>query len=106
MTPRRPRARRIGLLLAATATALVCAVPAQAQPPGGRRFADPGAAGAPVGIAASFPTHCGVGSLVAGHEGNVWFTCEIETNYGYGSRVKVGRVTPSGQVTEFGGPFP
>jgi streptogramin lyase len=63
-------------------------------------------AGPPVGIARSFPTKCGVESIAAGHEGNVWFACVISTNYGYGSREKVGRVTPAGVVTEFGGPFP
>jgi virginiamycin B lyase len=64
-------------------------------------------AGPPVGIAQSFPTHCDVETLAAGHEGNVWFTCLIETNYGYGSRMRVGRVTPAGKVTEFGrGSFP
>jgi len=63
------------------------------------------ASAAPVGIAESFPTHCGVEDLTVGHEGDAWFTCLIETNYGYGSRVKFGRVTPEGLVTEFGGGF-
>lgn len=63
-------------------------------------------ADAPVGIAQSFPTHCDVKTMTAGREGNVWFTCPVETNYGYGSRMRVGRVTPAGQVSEFGGSFP
>ena len=64
------------------------------------------AAGAPSGFAESFPTHCGVESLAAGHEGNVWFACLFETNYGYGTRVRVGRATPAGEVAEFGASFP
>jgi streptogramin lyase len=84
---------RIGLALAAVLVA-----------PGAD--APPAALGAPVGLAESIPTHCGVESLAAGHEGNVWFTCLIETDYGYGSRVRVGRVTPGGSVAEFGGGLP
>ena len=65
--------------------------------------AQPALAGAPQGIAQTFPTKCGVEDLAAGREGNVWFGCTIETNSGYGTRLRVGRVTPTGQVTEFGG---
>ena len=66
-------------------------------------WAQPALADAPQGFAQSFPTKCGVESLAAGRDGNVWFGCVVETNYGYGTRVKVGRVTPAGTVTEFGG---
>ncbi len=63
-------------------------------------------AGAPVGIARSFATKCGVGSLAAGKEGNVWFTCFLETRFGFEGRPRIGRVTPAGQVSEFGGQLP
>jgi virginiamycin B lyase len=63
-------------------------------------------ADAPVGIAQSFATKCGVGNLAPGKEGNVWFTCFVETNYGYAGRPKIGQVTPGGQVSEFGGQLP
>ena len=63
-------------------------------------------ADAPVGIAQSFATKCGVGSLAAGKEGNVWFTCFEETNPAFAGRPKIGRVTPAGQVSEFGGQLP
>jgi virginiamycin B lyase len=63
-------------------------------------------AGPPVGMAQSFATHCDVQTLTAGKEGNVWFTCPVETDYGYGSRVRFGRVTPGGAVTEFGSGLP
>ena len=63
-------------------------------------------AGAPVGIARSSATKCGVGDLAAGREGNVWFTCFLETNPAFAGRPRIGRVTPAGQVTEFGGPLP
>jgi streptogramin lyase len=61
------------------------------------------AAGAPQGIAEGFPTKCGVESLAVGREGNVWFACTVETNFGYGTVPKVGLVTPAGKVSEFGG---
>lgn len=82
--------RRLGLAAAVAAALLACAAPAS---------------GEPVGRAESFPTRCGVGSLALGREGNVWFTCLIETDYGFGSRVKFGRVTPAGRVSEFSGGF-
>ncbi len=63
-------------------------------------------AGAPVGIARSFATKCGVGSLAAGKEGNVWFTCFVETRFGFEGRPRIGRVTPAGQISEFGGGLP
>ncbi len=83
--------RRLGFFAVALAAAVLgCIAPAGA---------------APVGIAESFPTKCGVESLAIGHEGDAWFTCLIETDYGYGSKVKFGRVTPSGEVREFGSGF-
>ena len=63
-------------------------------------------ADAPVGIARSLSTKCGVGDLAAGKEGNVWFTCFVETNIGFAGRPRIGRVTPAGQVSEFGGRLP
>lgn len=84
---------RVRALLPVTVIALLCAA----------STTQPALAAAPQGFAQSFPTKCEVESLAAGREGNVWFACTIETNYGYGSRVKVGRVTPAGEVTEFGG---
>ena len=67
------------------------------------RGAQPALADAPQGFAQSFPTKCGVEDLAAGREGDVWFACTIETNSGYGTRLRVGRVTPAGEVSEFGG---
>lgn len=85
------RGRLLGLFSAALAAAvLACTSAASADP---------------VGIAESFPTKCGVEDLAVGHEGDVWFTCLIETHNGYGSRVQFGRVTPAGQVSEFDGGF-
>ncbi len=83
---------RVRALLPMTVIGLLLAASAQAA------LAD-----APQGFAQSFPTRCGVESLASGREGNVWFACTIETHYDYGSRVKVGRATPMGKVTEFGG---
>ena len=85
---------RARTLLAATLVVLLGVASASAQP---------ALAGAPQGIAQTFPTKCGVEDLAAGREGNVWFACTIETNSGYGTRMRVGRVTPAGQVSEFGG---
>jgi streptogramin lyase len=85
------RSRR--LLLAALALALAAGAPAAR-------------AGVPVGIAESFPTKCAVGELAIAAEGGAWFSCFNSTESGYSGRATVGRVSPSGQVTEFGGPFP
>jgi streptogramin lyase len=85
---------QVRALLSASLIALLGVSAAQAQP----ALAD-----APQGRAQSFPTKCGVESLAAGREGNVWFACTVETNYGYGTRVRVGRLTAAGKVTEFGG---
>jgi virginiamycin B lyase len=63
-------------------------------------------ADAPVGIAQSFATKCGVGDVAAGKEGNVWFTCFEETRPAFAGRPKIGRVTPAGQVSEFGAQLP
>lgn len=89
---------RVRVLLATSLVALLGATAGRAQP---------AVADAPQGLAQSFPTKCGVEDLAAGREGDVWFACTVETDYGYGSRVKVGRVTTAGQVSEFGaGRFP
>jgi streptogramin lyase len=66
--------------------------------------APPARAGAPVGIAESFPTHCGVRELTAGADGNIWFTCFTAAISG--GRAGIGRVTPNGEVSEFNGPVP
>ncbi|HEY2479327.1 MAG TPA: hypothetical protein VGI17_11435 [Solirubrobacterales bacterium] len=54
----------------------------------------------PVGGVERFPTKCGVGQLVAGPDGNVWFTCFRDKPGGKGQAM-IGRVTPAGDVTEF-----
>jgi virginiamycin B lyase len=63
-------------------------------------------AGAAVGMAQGFPTKCNVGELAAGKEGNVWFTCFVPTLTDYEGRPRIGRVTPAGQVSEFGSGLP
>jgi streptogramin lyase len=61
-------------------------------------------ADAPVGMAEAFPTHCGVREIVAGPGGDTWFTCF--TDGISGGRAGIGRVTPTGEVSEFNGPIP
>jgi streptogramin lyase len=84
------------VLLAALALALLAGAPAAI-------------AGEPVGIAESFPTKCNVDDVVAAPEGGAWFAC---TEYFFGphlsfhSRAKAGRITATGQVTEYSGPVP
>lgn len=63
-------------------------------------------AGAPVGIARSFPTRCPVSGIAAGEEGNMWFTCFSPTHAYFEGWPKIGRVTPAGQVSEFGAGLP
>ena len=84
------------LLLAALALAVLAGAPAAV-------------AGTPVGIAESFPTKCDVDDVAAAPGGGAWFAC---TEYRLGkhgsvhSRAKAGRVTATGQVSEFSGPTP
>jgi virginiamycin B lyase len=84
------------LLLAALALAVLAGAPAAV-------------AGKPVGIAESFPTRCNVDDVAAAPGGGAWFAC---TDYYLGkhgsfhSRAKAGRVTATGQVSEFSGPAP
>jgi streptogramin lyase len=84
------------LLIAALALALLAGAPAAV-------------AGEPVGIAEGFPTKCNVDDVAALPDGGAWFAC---TEYFFGphrsfhSRAKAGRITATGQVTEFAGPVP
>jgi streptogramin lyase len=62
----------------------------------------------PIGQVEHFPTKCGVGTLVAGPDGNVWFTCFKEKSLfaeGRGQAM-VGRITPEGKVSEFSAGIP
>jgi streptogramin lyase len=84
------------LLLAALALAVLAGAPAAA-------------AGEPVGIAESFPTDCNVGTVAATADGGAWFAC---TKYTYGkglfakTRAQAGRITATGQVSEFASAAP
>ncbi len=62
----------------------------------------PAAVAATVGGVERFPTRCGVGELVAGPEGNVWFSCFRESPEfsGRGTSL-VGKSSPAGEVTEY-----
>jgi streptogramin lyase len=56
----------------------------------------------PVGAVERFPTNCSVAKLVAGPDGNVWFTCfRLGSHLGAAEKSIVGRITPAGTVTEF-----
>jgi virginiamycin B lyase len=61
----------------------------------------PSATAEPVGLIEHFPTKCGIDTLVPGPDGNVWFTC-FRKNLIAGGKGKVGRITPQGEVAEFG----
>ena len=92
-----PRERRRSLhrFLATAAAGLVLAAV----------LAVPIAGAAPVGGVEHFPAKCGVGTLVAGPDGNVWFTCSRKRRTRGGSgRSLIGRITPAGQVSEFAVP--
>jgi hypothetical protein len=84
------------VLLAALALALLAGAPAAV-------------AGKPIGIAESFPTKCGVDAVTVAPGGGAWFAC-TEHFFGrhrnFHSRAKAGRITATGQVTEFSGPAP
>jgi streptogramin lyase len=88
------RIRRV--LLAALALALLAGAPAAV-------------AGKPVGIAESFPTKCNVETVAATSDGGAWFACTKYTFGKHGSthtRAQVGRITATGQVSEFTGSAP
>lgn len=58
-----------------------------------------------IGSVEHFPTRCDVGTLTAGPDGNVWFTCFRERSI-TGGRTIVGRITPRGEVSEFSAGIP
>lgn len=66
----------------------------------GAILCSPGARAEAVGAVEHFPTRCDVGTLAAGPDGNVWFSC-FRKGGGSGGKEIVGRITPQGQVTEF-----
>lgn len=84
------------VLLAVLALALLAGAPAAV-------------AGKPIGIAESFPTKCNVDDVAAAPDGGAWFAC---TEYLIGkhgsvhSHAKAGRVSATGQVSEFAGSTP
>jgi streptogramin lyase len=59
-----------------------------------------GAVAKPVGLIREIPIHGNVGDIVAGPDGNLWFTENVPFK-SEGGRVAVGRVTPRGKVTRF-----
>jgi virginiamycin B lyase len=59
----------------------------------------------PIGGVEHFPTRCDVGTLAAGPDGNVWFTCFRESSSAGGKAI-VGRITPQGEVSEFSAGIP
>jgi virginiamycin B lyase len=71
----------------------------------GAVFCSPIALAEPIGSVEHFPTKCDVGTLAAGPDGNVWFTCFRESS-GADSRAIVGRITPQGGVSEFSAGIP
>jgi streptogramin lyase len=58
-----------------------------------------------IGSVEHFPTRCNVGTLAAGADGNVWFTCFRERS-GSGGEALVGRISPQGEVSEFSAGIP
>ena len=60
------------------------------------------AAAKPVGEVENIDVHCEVRGIVAGPDGNVWFTCERDDRPPhFVAESLVGRVTPQGEVQEF-----
>jgi virginiamycin B lyase len=60
------------------------------------------AAAKPVGEVENVDVHCEVRGIVAGPDGNVWFTCERDDRPPhFVPESLVGRVTPQGEVREF-----
>ena len=58
-----------------------------------------------VGAVEHLPTECQVSSLVAGIDGDVWFSCFHEgPSPDRGGRPMIGRIAPDGQVSEFPAP--
>ncbi len=58
-----------------------------------------------IGGVEHFPTRCSVGTLAAGPDGNVWFTCFRQRSVS-GGQVLIGRITPQGEVREFSAGIP
>lgn len=66
-----------------------------------------GAVATPVGAIEHFPTKCGVGELVAGPDGNVWFSCYRRGHRpGAAGKAIIGRISPAGEVREFSAGIP
>jgi virginiamycin B lyase len=62
---------------------------------------------APVGAVEHFPTNCSVAKLVAGPDGDVWFSCfRLGAHLGAAEKSIIGRITPGGMVTEFSAGIP
>jgi streptogramin lyase len=62
----------------------------------------PVAAAKTVGAVERFPTKCGVGQLVSGPDGNVWFSCFRESpEFSGRTKASIARITPQGDVAEF-----
>jgi virginiamycin B lyase len=55
----------------------------------------------PVGEIENFDVNCVVRGVVAGPDGNVWFSCEREGPPHFRAESLLGRVTPQGEVREF-----
>ena len=71
----------------------------------GAALCSPIAGAETIGGVEHFPTKCDVGTLAAGPDGNVWFTCFRERS-GAGGRALVGRISPQGEVSEFSAGIP
>jgi streptogramin lyase len=79
-----------GAVMAAAAVALISVLGA------------PVAGAVTVGGVERFTTKCGVGQLVAGPDGNVWFNCFREApEFSGRGKALIGRITPAGNVAEF-----
>src|ERR1700742_1348843 len=85
--------RRRSLGWAWTMAAAIALLLALGAPPAGAEV---------VGGVEHFPTACGVGRLVSGPDGNVWFSCFRENPPPrIGGQSLIGKVTPTGRVEEF-----
>jgi streptogramin lyase len=82
-----------GFLTSVAFGAAVCSAAARAEP---------------VGAVEHLPTKCDVEKLVAGPDGNVWFSCFRAAGRpgGAGGGSVVGRMTPDGTLTEFSAGIP
>jgi streptogramin lyase len=90
--PRPPLARSLAAAATLALAAALCCSSAAAEP---------------VGAVEHFPTNCSVAKLVAGPDGDVWFTCfRLGSNLGAAEKSMIGRITPGGTVTEFSAGIP